>query len=353
MSIADLLNAPQDVPLGCRSARLRRRGQEGHARPDPDLIMDAAWGGSSVGCPKAASSGEPGHHAGGACGEINLLRGRLDVAQAGRGARLGVGACATHAVHPPRTSINGSTPECARLTSWCGRAVGPPQNRGPGRRPCTVTGAGRSSMPRQGAPSAILPWVARLPSERSGANGDRPLRICHQARLTKPTTANATVRQVGRVNMPERSAKSTVSAPGVAQSAIHRSAVHRGLGILQVGHHAKLMILVSSPATRPRQSQWRPSPPRHGPPSGARPHCPLKKPAVDDLNEAAFSCSTSASRLTWKGREPDGLPSSTHACRRAVATMQRTAWLDGDSLALQGISGSEMQPALFPLPTRR
>lgn len=36
-----------------------------------------------------------------------------------------------------------------------------------------------------------------------------------------------------------------------AQSATHRSAVHRCLGILQVGHHAKLVILVSCPATRP------------------------------------------------------------------------------------------------------
>ena len=40
-----------------------------------------------------------------------------------------------------------------------------------------------------------------------------------------------------------------------AQSAIHRSAVHRCLGILQVGHHAKLVILVYCPADRPRQSR--------------------------------------------------------------------------------------------------
>ncbi|KAK4058979.1 hypothetical protein Purlil1_14392 [Purpureocillium lilacinum] len=147
--------------------------------------------------------------------------------------------------------------------------------------------------------------------------------ICPKRAQTQSPPYSPSVTQQHRA--PSHQDANGNASAGVAQSAIHRSAVHRCLGILQVGHHAKLVILVSCPATRPRQSRCRPSPPRHGPPSGASPHCPLKKPAVDDLNEATFSCSTSAPRLTWKGREPDGLPSSTHTCRRAVATMQRTA----------------------------
>ena len=71
--------------------------------------------GAAVGCPRTASGREPGHDARGACGEINLLRGRLDVAQAGktppaRRRRL------CDACRPPTgTSVIGSTRECARL----------------------------------------------------------------------------------------------------------------------------------------------------------------------------------------------------------------------------------------------